>query len=517
MLFGKSILILSVYFLLACGSITYAWPVPDTGDPNEPVCNPHSYTNLLNFVIKDNVTGLMWQQYTAPGTYTWQEALDYANNLSLGGYDDWRLPTILELSTLIDSSISGPGPTINTIFFYAVASIYWSSTASADASDKAWLVLFNGGHVTNNGKTNAYYVRAVRGGSSNNTFFNNGDGTITDNSTGLIWERSTGSTTYTWEQAKTYCETLTLGGKSWRLPTRNELQTLVDYSIANPGPVINPTFFPNAAHLYWSSTASALSSEYSWIVSFYAGDITYTNKTRNCYVRAVSEGRCRSTTSTTVVSTTTTITGTTTTTVGPTTTTSSPGTTTTSTPIAGTGIIVGMITNADTGGVIDGAFINTSGGISKISSDGFYLMLHPAGVFTMTVSATGYLTRVVSCTVISGQDLMLDISLIPVGTTTTTTIITTTTTTTVTTASTTSTVSAWRCPIVCVLGDNDPNIERLRYFRDSILAQSAVGRRIINIYYTNADSINAALERSPALRAATCKVLETIALMVGKN
>ena len=95
-----------------------ATPVPDTGqtqsytdtfgeDPDYS-CNLHSYTDLGNGIVRDNVTGLEWQQVTAPGTYTWQQAIDYCNNLSLGGKDDWRLPTIKELSTLVDSSIHTP-------------------------------------------------------------------------------------------------------------------------------------------------------------------------------------------------------------------------------------------------------------------------------------------------------------------------------------------------------------------------------------------------------------------------
>ena len=95
--------------------------------------NPHSYTDLGNGIVRDNVTGLEWQQATAPGTYTWQQAIDYCNNLSLGGKDDWRLPTIKELSTLVDSSIPYPGPTINTSYFPdTVASSYWSSTTIAE-------------------------------------------------------------------------------------------------------------------------------------------------------------------------------------------------------------------------------------------------------------------------------------------------------------------------------------------------------------------------------------------------
>jgi hypothetical protein len=91
----------------------------------------------------------------------------------------------------------------------------------------------------------------------------------------------------------------------------------------------------------------------------------------------------------------------------------------------------------------------------------------------------------------------------------------TTTTMIVPGASTTTTTGI--CPAKKALGENNPNLENLRDFRDSKLAHSAVGRRIINIYYNNADSINAALERSPALRAVTRKVLEVVAPMVGRK
>ena len=107
------------------------------------------------------------------------------------------------------------------------------------------------------------------------------------------------------------------------------------------------------------------------------------------------------------------------------------------------------------------------------------------------------------------------------GTTTTpatTTIGGTTTTTIVPGASTTTTtVNGTKCPISKALGDNNPNVERLRAFRDNRLATSAVGRKIIQIYYNNADSINAALERSPALRAVTRRGLEAIAPMAGRK
>ena len=88
------------------------------------------------------------------------------------------------------------------------------------------------------------------------------------------------------------------------------------------------------------------------------------------------------------------------------------------------------------------------------------------------------------------------------------------TTTTSTPSGTTTTTIAVPCPAEYVLGQDHPGIESLRAFRDGPLAQSAVGRRLAQIYYNNADSINAALDRSPALRAAARKFFEAVASLV---
>jgi hypothetical protein len=72
------------------------------------------------------------------------------------------------------------------------------------------------------------------------------------------------------------------------------------------------------------------------------------------------------------------------------------------------------------------------------------------------------------------------------------------------------------CPAQKVLGEDGADIEALRVFRDSTLAKSAMGRRIIAVYYNNADSINAALDSSPALRAATRSLLGAIVTIVAQ-
>jgi len=123
-------------------------------------------------------------------------------------------------------------------------------------------------------------------------FIDNGDGTVTDTSTGLMWQRVTASRTYTWEQALSYCENLTHAGYSdWRLPTIKELASLADLRRYNPA--IDTAYFPGTAWSYWSSTTYDYTTSDAWLVSFYDGDEYYTNKSNWYYARAVRGGQNR--------------------------------------------------------------------------------------------------------------------------------------------------------------------------------------------------------------------------------
>ena len=127
---------------------------------------------------------------------------------------------------------------------------------------------------------------------------NNGDGTVTDTSTGLMWQKTGSSTEMTWEQALAYCESLEVnatenpGGYSgWRLPTIKELVSLADFSRYNP--TINTTYFRNTvSSFYWSSTTNAGNPYYAWGVDFDYGYDGSNNIGYN-YVRAVRGGQSR--------------------------------------------------------------------------------------------------------------------------------------------------------------------------------------------------------------------------------
>jgi formylglycine-generating enzyme required for sulfatase activity len=95
-------------------------------------------------------------------------------------------------------------------------------------------------------------------------------GTVTDTKTKLTWQQTAAPAAYVWAAAKTYCQTLSLAGTGWRLPTRKELQTIVDYSQSNPS--IDPTAFPaTLAAAFWSSSPVAGSPASAWLVDFSIG------------------------------------------------------------------------------------------------------------------------------------------------------------------------------------------------------------------------------------------------------
>ncbi len=98
-----------------------------------------------------------------------------------------------------------------------------------------------------------------------------------------------------------------------------------------------------------------------------------------------------------------------------------------------------------------------------------------------------------------------------VAPTTTTTVEPSTTTTVEMETTTTTSVKAGPCPATQVLGAGNPQLDDMRAFRDSALAQSALGRKVTSIYYRKAGSINAALEERPMLRALARRAFEIIA------
>ncbi|MBQ4915348.1 DUF1566 domain-containing protein [Maribacter sp. MMG018] len=299
--------------------------------------------------VTDLNTGLMWQEIPTTEGFDWNDAKEYCENLELGGYDDWRMPTLKELFSISD--FSSGWPYLNTDYFSLANNDY------VDKSEQYWADNKYVGHTEEGGYTAAFgvnhatghikaypggapeggrpqgpppgennsaqgqdtkghrppppgqgqenegenggrpmgnpmlkHVRAVRGSSyGTNHFVDNGDGTIRDTSTGLMWSQNDSQKGLDWGNALAYAENSDLAGYSdWRLPNVKELQGIVDYSYApnaqDPdmvGPAIDPMFSCSEITnengdrdypYYWTSTSARFQKGkpyyYAWYVAF---------------------------------------------------------------------------------------------------------------------------------------------------------------------------------------------------------------------------------------------------------
>jgi hypothetical protein len=274
-------------------SKTLQYALPDTGQTESFTdvvgedadydLNPLGYTDNGNGIITDNNTLLMWEQTDVESRDPWSTADTYCNNLGLGAYNDWRLPSIYELKDLV--YLKGSTPLMNTDYFIDVETGYhWSSSDGSD-SLLARVTRFSDGIIAEKNKTTLNYrYRCVRGTNLiTGAFIDNGDLTVTDSISNLMWQQSEGGT-YNWEDAITYCENLSLASHDdWRLPNTKELYTLVQ---TTQSPAIDTIFFPDtAADRYWTSTGySATNSMY---IYFTNGIMDDRAKTRSHYVRCV--------------------------------------------------------------------------------------------------------------------------------------------------------------------------------------------------------------------------------------
>ncbi len=346
---------------------TVSYHPGDDGDLQMGVPIPaNRFTDNGNGTITDAFTGLMWLQDAnliasrdpdfdqdrtpGDGDINWRTALDYIQKLNdenYLGHNDWRMPNLLELRSLIDlnyDSITFPEnhPFIN------LKKIYWSSTTSDRLRGSAKVIFLSkyylhanitypAGHWETIGKdlgpTISYYViylLPVRDGGTNGEtdipqsgqlrsyyagddasvgdgtpwpsprLVDNGDESVTDRLTGLMWTKNT-DLMYArdpdfdtcgdvqgyvdWVTAFGYINKLNtenyLGHNDWRLPNRNELTSLIDYGRHAPGiPKNHPFFTPwmndtPAGYSYWSSSTLAVNPDEAWIYHFGVTNLYY--------------------------------------------------------------------------------------------------------------------------------------------------------------------------------------------------------------------------------------------------
>ncbi|MCW6011070.1 DUF1566 domain-containing protein [Micromonospora sp. CPCC 205371] len=98
-----------------------------------------------------------------------------------------------------------------------------------------------------------------------------GDGSVRDNVTCLVWQKAFSVEKLTWSAAKSYCAGLSVGGTDWRLPSRIELTSIMDFT--RSGPAIDTTAFQGVANFFWTGSPWAVAHDppYAWVMNFYEG------------------------------------------------------------------------------------------------------------------------------------------------------------------------------------------------------------------------------------------------------
>jgi hypothetical protein len=283
----------------------------------------------------DNATGLVWlKNVGCMAPVVWTAALTSVNNLASGscGLTDnstagqWRLPNLVEFETMIDASASNPVLPTGSPFTNVANLLYWTSTSyfgGEEGSPTAWAIRISDGRSINDGiqnlkATSVNGVWAVRGTSAGAgklqatglfhafaagddgtlqmgapmifpRFIDNGNGTITDTMTSLVWLKQASCIQGDWAAALTQVNSLASGKcgltdgsatGAWRVPNRNEIQSLTDRNQNNQADYFNYTFwfldqtlfqhplFINfiGYQYYWTSTTDAANPAEAWTV-----------------------------------------------------------------------------------------------------------------------------------------------------------------------------------------------------------------------------------------------------------
>ena len=313
-----------------------AWPSP-------------RFNDNYDGTVTDRLTGLIWlKNADAFGEVEWRDALIRAKQLCDGEYGlddgsrrgDWRLPNIRELFSLIDYGTGVPLIPEKHPFEKVRSAIYWTNTSLIAAPNLAWMMTLGIGPTVFDLKINPNRMWPVRGRSTNvprtgqttcwdekgmpitdcegtgqdgeiraglrwpdPRFTDNGDGTVTDNLTGLVWLKNADPFGFKpWKEALDECNRLCSGqyglsddseAGDWRLPNIKEIESLVDYNRA--GPCLpdgwDKVYVNVRPSSYWTSTSVAEAPSEAMFIILGVGPAIFESKEHPFFVWPVRSKR----------------------------------------------------------------------------------------------------------------------------------------------------------------------------------------------------------------------------------
>lgn len=261
-----------------------------------PAATPPAVSNTWT-CTRDNVTGLVWT--SASGLYTGAETPPAGR---VCGVDGWRLPTAHELVSLVHAGRGGP-PYVDADYFTAASMPYASAETYRDGTGAGWVVHF--GELGAVGKYigGQRHVRWVSGtptlaDPASSAWSRRAAGTasiVVDARRELMWLQPGTLPLLNWADAVSSVATVNAGQPGgfddWRLPNRNELDSLVRRDLDSPA--LDPVVLGTAAaasyaQVFWTSTPKPGSGTEAWVVDLKYGDISPFLKTavaRVVYVR----------------------------------------------------------------------------------------------------------------------------------------------------------------------------------------------------------------------------------------
>ncbi|WP_051309697.1 Lcl C-terminal domain-containing protein [Desulfogranum japonicum] len=273
------------------------------------------FERLSQDIVRDRATQLIWPRNALLTEYplNWKESLEWIqeiNSQHLFERNDWRLPNRRELRSLIDHSKKKPALPDSHVFHNIALGWYWTSTTAAMNTRYAWYLHTEGGRMFYGNKSEYYWTLPVSGvsdmipqtgqhacfdsdGQESNCVETGQDGSlqqgvhwpeprftshehgILDQLTGLIWypEGDLTGSAVTWDEAiqavKTHSKTT---GQPFRLPTINEIESLIDASQHSPALPAHH-MFASLHDGYWTSTTSGYEPDWSYVLYLNKGAV----------------------------------------------------------------------------------------------------------------------------------------------------------------------------------------------------------------------------------------------------